>query len=257
MGLQSPVAMKVDGVSSANTMARQGIGDLLAVGFGTTVAMWAIGYICRMPGVQVPGQVVVSLWLVCLIAGGFVAGRYSARGWIAGVFSSLVTAVLNLLILGILLTKDQSADMKHAVLIWLAGYFGACAVLGGIGAIAGGRTARGRRTAQPGRTADAIGGFSAGGFTNWIGAFAWVAVAATGLLLVAGGLVTGFNAGLAVPDWPTSFEMNMFLFPLSRIDAWNLFRARPSAAGLAGRVYLPDAGDLRHVGAAAALGGRR
>src|SRR5690606_3174054 len=32
-----------------------------------------------------------------------------------------------------------------------------------------------------------------------------------------GGLVTSANAGLAVVDWPTSFQANMFLFPLSRM----------------------------------------
>ncbi|MBK7974975.1 MAG: COX15/CtaA family protein [Deltaproteobacteria bacterium] len=44
---------------------------------------------------------------------------------------------------------------------------------------------------------------------------------ATGLvtliLLVAGGLVTSKGAGMAVPDWPTSFGYNMFTFPVS---AW-------------------------------------
>lgn len=40
-------------------------------------------------------------------------------------------------------------------------------------------------------------------------------VAATFLLILAGGLVTNTGAGLAVPDWPTTFGHNMFLFPWS------------------------------------------
>ncbi len=36
------------------------------------------------------------------------------------------------------------------------------------------------------------------------------------LLLVAGGLVTSKGAGMAVPDWPTSYGYNMFTFPVSR-----------------------------------------
>ena len=36
------------------------------------------------------------------------------------------------------------------------------------------------------------------------------------LLICSGGLVTSNDAGLAVPDWPTSFGYNMFAFPLSR-----------------------------------------
>jgi cytochrome c oxidase assembly protein subunit 15 len=41
--------------------------------------------------------------------------------------------------------------------------------------------------------------------------------AATGVLIVFGGLVTNTGAGLAVPDWPTTFGENMFLFPPSRM----------------------------------------
>jgi cytochrome c oxidase assembly protein subunit 15 len=47
--------------------------------------------------------------------------------------------------------------------------------------------------------------------------FAAVAAAATFLLLVAGGVVTGSQAGLAVTDWPNSYGYNMFLYPLSRM----------------------------------------
>ncbi len=213
MELQCPAAVEVEYAPPAITMEKQGIGDLLAVGFGTTVAMWAIGYICRMPGVQAAPQVVVVLWLACLLSGGFVMGRFANRGWVGGVISSLIAAVLNLLILGSVLTKDQSLDMKHAALIWLAGFFGVSAMLGGIGGMIGTVLQRPQNADASGGTADAIGGFT----VNWKGAFAWVAVATTGLLIFAGGLVTGFNAGLAVPDWPTSFEANMFLFPLSRM----------------------------------------
>jgi len=36
------------------------------------------------------------------------------------------------------------------------------------------------------------------------------------LLICSGGMVTSKNVGLAVPDWPTSFGYNMFLFPVSK-----------------------------------------
>jgi heme a synthase len=39
--------------------------------------------------------------------------------------------------------------------------------------------------------------------------------AATCVLIVFGGLVTNTGAALAVPDWPTTFGQNMFLFPWS------------------------------------------
>src|SRR5437868_13340146 len=50
----------------------------------------------------------------------------------------------------------------------------------------------------------------------WLNRFAWFTVAATLLLICSGGMVTSKNAGLAVPDWPTTFGYNMFLFPASK-----------------------------------------
>jgi cytochrome c oxidase assembly protein subunit 15 len=44
-----------------------------------------------------------------------------------------------------------------------------------------------------------------------------VTAIATGVLIVFGGLVTNTGAGLAVPDWPTTFGHNMFLYPWSQM----------------------------------------
>lgn len=41
--------------------------------------------------------------------------------------------------------------------------------------------------------------------------------AATFLLILAGGLVTNTGSALAVPDWPTTFGYNMFLYPWSQM----------------------------------------
>jgi len=46
---------------------------------------------------------------------------------------------------------------------------------------------------------------------------AMLTAAATGVLIVFGGLVTNTGAALAVPDWPTTFGHNMFLFPWSQM----------------------------------------
>ncbi|MEP6936800.1 MAG: COX15/CtaA family protein [Chthoniobacterales bacterium] len=50
----------------------------------------------------------------------------------------------------------------------------------------------------------------------WLSRFAWFTVAATLLLICSGGMVTSKGVGLAVPDWPTTFGYNMFLFPVSK-----------------------------------------
>ena len=46
--------------------------------------------------------------------------------------------------------------------------------------------------------------------------FTWFTAVATLLLICSGGMVTSKGVGLAVPDWPTTFGYNMFLFPVSK-----------------------------------------
>jgi cytochrome c oxidase assembly protein subunit 15 len=44
-------------------------------------------------------------------------------------------------------------------------------------------------------------------------------------LIWVGGLVTSYNAGMAVPDWPTTYGYNMFLYPIETwlFGPWDLF----------------------------------
>ena len=52
--------------------------------------------------------------------------------------------------------------------------------------------------------------------SGWLHRFAWITSIATLFLICSGGMVTSKGVGLAVPDWPTTFGYNMFLFPVSR-----------------------------------------
>src|SRR5215218_9380040 len=51
---------------------------------------------------------------------------------------------------------------------------------------------------------------------SWLNRFVWLLTAATLFLICSGGMVTSKGVGLAVPDWPTTFGYNMFLFPVSQ-----------------------------------------
>src|SRR6476659_10535764 len=51
----------------------------------------------------------------------------------------------------------------------------------------------------------------------WPHRLAIVLACATFPLLFIGGLVTSKGAGLAVPDWPTTFGHNMFFYPWSKM----------------------------------------
>src|SRR6202045_4351135 len=59
--------------------------------------------------------------------------------------------------------------------------------------------------------------------SRWLNRFAWFTAVATLLLICSGGMVTSKNVGLAVPDWPTTFGYNMFLFPVSKLIGGVLF----------------------------------
>ncbi len=50
----------------------------------------------------------------------------------------------------------------------------------------------------------------------WLTRYAALTALATLGLIGLGGLVTSHGAGMAVPDWPTSYGYNMFLFPVSK-----------------------------------------
>jgi cytochrome c oxidase assembly protein subunit 15 len=51
----------------------------------------------------------------------------------------------------------------------------------------------------------------------WLQWVALLTAGATFILILVGGLVTSTGSGLAVPDWPTTFGHNMFLYPWSKM----------------------------------------
>jgi cytochrome c oxidase assembly protein subunit 15 len=176
-----------------------GTSAVLAIGFGTTVAMWAVGYVTHLPPAIVSPPWVLILMLVCLAAGGYAAGRYTDGGWKIGLLAGLLAGALNLLVLGSLLAGDRPGAVVPSALLWVPGSFLVCALVAALGALVGARA----------RAFDAA--------PDWTAAFARVAAIATFLLLIVGGLVTSQEAGLAVVDWPNTFGYNMFLYPLSRM----------------------------------------
>ncbi len=62
-----------------------------------------------------------------------------------------------------------------------------------------------------------------GGESLWPHRLAFLTAGATFLLILAGGVVTTTGAGMAVPDWPTTFGYNMFLFPWAKMTGGILY----------------------------------
>jgi len=96
-----------------------------------------------------------------------------------------------------------------------------------------------------------------------LGAWAVLTLAATFFLLCTGGIVTSKGVGMAVPDWPTTYGYNMFLFPFSKwvggIFWEHSHRLVASGVGLmtmvlaAGILAVDRRGWMRWLGAGAFL----
>ena len=92
--------------------------------------------------------------------------------------------------------------------------------------------------------------------------FALLAAAFTWPLLFVGGLVTTYRVGMAVPDWPTTFGINMFLYDMTQAS-WAVFgehthRLYGAAVGLFTILLMLDflafdAGRVRWLGVVALL----
>lgn len=208
-------------MTTALARREQDLGDVLALAFGITVGMWAIGYISRVAGL--PNWLLFFALLAAMLFGGFVAGRSMVRGLRGLVAVGVIVGLLNLLILGSVLSREETRALGPAAAWAVPGWIILCALLvcggarlGRILARPAGQVALEAMPAelhQPLRYAPLARDSS-----PWPARFAAVALAATTLLLVAGGIVTGFEVGMAVPDWPSTFGYNMFLYPLAHMS---------------------------------------
>ena len=65
-------------------------------------------------------------------------------------------------------------------------------------------------------------------YRPWLHRLAVLTAVMTFILICMGGLVTSTDSGMAVPDWPTTFGYNMFLYPLSKTVSGFLFSVDPN-----------------------------
>ncbi|MHC4710245.1 MAG: hypothetical protein ACYTA3_07445, partial [Planctomycetota bacterium] len=173
-------------------------GDLLAIAFGTTIVMWAILYIAAMP----PGYAALRIMaavaiVVCLFAAGFTAGRWGGRSWKGGAGLGVILTAISLLVLAGLLGGRQTGEAMMPAVWWILGFLGTAVVLGAVGAAIGSQAVT--------ETID----------RSWTAPLALVTALTALIMLVAGGIVTGLEAGLAVEGWLIAEGHVLVLFPIS------------------------------------------
>lgn len=168
----------------------------LAVGVGISVGMWSVGFLGRLPGAVAPAPLLLGALLAVPLIAGLRVGRSPGSGPLTGFLAGIVASGINLLVLGSLLAEEQVAPVSASTAI--LGSFAIVSGLAALGAAVGARSAV-RAELDP------------------TSALAKIAATATIFLVMLGGLVTSWEAGLAVVDWPNSYGYPMFLFPAGRM----------------------------------------
>ncbi len=159
--------------------------------------MWFFSYLAMLQPGQIGGEVLFGCSVAALAGMGVLTGRTSnGRAIEDGCWTGLIVALINLLLVASLLKSDIAGGTG-----WMVGILGGCVLVSVVGALAG----------------QAMGPLAVR--DRWPSLFCWVATGLTFFMIVTGGVVTGFEAGLAVPDWPNSYGHNMLLYPLSEMVA--------------------------------------
>lgn len=188
------------------------IGPILTGGFASAVAMWILAFLSRLPGANLPVPATAAILLTAALVGCFATALAVQRrqSWIVGLGTGVVAGVLNLLILGSLLAQPAEAGstLRPNAGLAMLGFLGMSTLIGLVGGVLA-------LAAPVARTGHERG--------VWLGRFALVAVISLVPLLLVGGLVTSNEAGMSVPDWPTSYGANMFLLPLATMAQPRIF----------------------------------
>lgn len=185
------------------------IGPALTAGFTATLGIWIIWWVTHLPGITTPAPAVLLLLLLALVTSLTLTARASARPIAVGLFGGGVAGVLNLLILGSVLSvqaenteqMNEVANRFHDNAATIAAGYLALTVFAGLVA---GLIGRATRRA---RTIDAP--------TAWLSRFAVLTVFSFVPLIAVGGAVTSTASGMAVPDGVTSYGAFSALLPMS------------------------------------------
>lgn len=204
---------------SFSTVARSAA-PALTTGFASAAAMWTSWYVFHLPGVQVPAQISTPILLAILSLGSALGARAAAAErrsptWVVGLLAGLTSGLVNLLLLGSRVVEQpdstdqmvQQANRLHpqAPTIVL-GFLGLCAVVGLLGGLLA--------SLRPAKTRRPIA---------WRSLFAVVTAFTLAPLVIAGGLVTSTESGMAVPDSVTTYGSILVLFPLSLMAEPRIF----------------------------------
>ncbi len=166
----------------------------LTLALGATTGMWVFAYIALLFSGQAGGEILFVLSALCI--------PFSTRYAVSkseGALVGAISALINLLLVGSIVGGKAPGEMAMLGIVWSLCLFVVSITLGIFGASF-------RKNVQ-----------NCDKNIDWKYAFFVVSSALVFLMLITGGLVTGMEAGLAVPDWPNSYGHNMLLYPLTEM----------------------------------------
>lgn len=205
----APASTEVSVVDA--TSRGSAVGLAISIGFAIASCVWFVAFCARTNELVglINGQTLATMLVAVMFMGATWTGW--RRGIKAAVVAMIVCGAVNtLLVLSVAndagVAVYEPDRVQSQVWTWVPANLVLSAAIGLIGGAIG-SVLPGSRRVSPAH-ASATAGPALLGF---------VAVITTLVLISIGGLVTSLEAGLAVPDWPTSYDYNMFLFPLSRM----------------------------------------
>ena len=176
----------------------QTIPRILTLSCTATTAMWMFSYMTLLFGGQASGEVLFVLAGLSLVLAGMINTTNGGNG-IQAMWIGAISAFFNLLLLGSLVGGGGGEEVLCKGALWFD-----ILLVGSIGlTFLGSSIARALKPCQK--------------EFDWQYEFFVSVSLLVFLMLVTGGLVTGLEAGLAVPDWPNSYGHNMLLYPLTEM----------------------------------------
>lgn len=192
------------------------LGPAMVLGFGVAVVMWCAAFLTHLPAIDLPariaGPAVIVVWLIAAIAAG--ATLRPPRAPLIGGVGGFTTALLGVLILGALLTEapeqagESATRLRPDAAMMVPAFLITGAAIGAAGGFIGSRLRQMLAARHAGLE-------PAPASANWLARFGVVTCLSVTPLLLLGGLVTSTGSGMAVPDWPGTYEANMFLYPIA------------------------------------------
>lgn len=174
----------------------------ITIGLGAAVAMWVVGYLTHLPGFRTPLSLTAGLMTGVQLAAGVIAGRALVPGIPCGAIAGLVASLVNLLIVGSVISSPDEPDaIRENWWLMVGATLAFGPVISAIGAAIGSR----------------LGRFVPATPQRWLARLGAVAAISALPVLLSGGIVTSVEAGKAVPDYPGTYGYPMFLFPLQHM----------------------------------------